>query len=81
MKKIFEKNDEVVEVTENLEEVTEMGFFEKYKKGLFIGAIALVTAIAAGVMVAICGDDSDNDEETEESDIFDIDEIEATVEE
>lgn len=77
MKKIFEKNVEETEINEVKEE-TEMSFFEKHKTGLFVGGISLLAAVVAGVVVAICGNDSDGDEEACDE-ILDTDEVEETV--
>ena len=77
MKKIFEKNVEETEMI-GVKEETEMSFFEKHKTGLFVGGISLFAAVVAGVVVAICGNDSDSDEETYDEN-SDTDEVEETV--
>ncbi len=68
-----EEKPEVVDVIEESEEnkeESEMGFFEKHKKGLLIGGLSALAAGIAGLIIANKGSDDD----VEECDIEDLDE-------
>lgn len=77
-KKWIKMNDDVQteEVSEEVKEEKEMGFFGKHKKGLIIGGLSALAAGAAGLLICT-NRSSDDDEDYDDFDDLTDDEADS----
>lgn len=78
-KKWIKMSDDIQteEVSEEVKEEKEMGFFGKHKKGLIIGGLSALAAGAAGLLICANRSSSNEDEDFEDFDDLTDDEADS----